>query len=356
MQTIYESEADKYVLCPVESPLSKSDAKDIAARSRALAHSGQTAVYKGRQRVGTMVDICTWCYKHRCQVQSGDGVHKADLRFPAGTVYCGIELNEKGWAAHRLGELELDDLRVSGRDRSRTSIADLVGGVRKYAESDGAREGGGYHHDPYAGGDEQPPNKLLNPDDASELSPYGLADVNSIPLAAQAQALNNSYQALGPAGFHAHLRQHPPEFLHAVAAHRAIQRHPALHSALLAAAADNGHETPLSEREVDSYSPAMREGHEIGHHGEHQTGNSGLQAAYVGSDPTQPVNTAAPEEMKEGIDLLAPSNQSPSATWRYAPQWPDPKKVSASRAAQLAVHPQAPTHIRLAYRRRAQHR
>jgi hypothetical protein len=295
MNSIYES--DHYALIPVESPMSKSEAGDIAARGRALASSGAVHVYKGRERIGDLVDICTWCYKHSCQVQSGDGIRKADVTFPAGTVYAGISFNDRGWSLYKSGELSLDDCRVQGRDRSRTSIADLVGGVhkdgsagweageakghaawanawqtesrgyhgkwidgtlqithggnhvasvargvnrtqtmmatahaigshggtistqdlgklvepnetaprapragygraptvRKFAESDGSREDANhYRHDPYSGGDDQPPSKLLDPDDGAEVSPYGLADINSIPLAAQSQALENS--------------------------------------------------------------------------------------------------------------------------------------------------------------------
>jgi hypothetical protein len=351
MHTIWEDPEAHVIMAAAESPLSKADAKSITTRSRALCASGAVSVYKGDERVGSMVGIGIWPYKYRCTVTDGTGVMKSDLIFPTGTCYVQMELTPKAFAAHKAGQLELDDCRASGggEGRKRVSIANLVG-TRKFAYSDGVHERtGSYRPDPYHGtGD--PPQSLVSPDDGAELSPYGLADINSIPLAAQAQALDNSYHALGASGFHEHLRQHHPTVLHALAAHDAIKRRPALHGAILAALADPAHPTPTDEREVDSYSPAVREAHELAHHAEHQGSNQGLQSAYVGDEAgrAQPTSTFAGDLSTEGINLG--SVKGGSLYQRYGAGF---ERMPAHVAQGIAVHPQASPRVRRLAARRA---
>lgn len=346
MNIIYENAADRYIFTVAESPISNSSAADIATRQRALAKSGAVAVYLGRERVGSMVDCATWPYAHGHLVRSGDGIRKSELRFGAGTAYVGIELTEKGWNLHKSGALSLDDLRVSGgaEGRKRVSIADLVSGTRKYAYSDGAREGAsrGAHNLYHNSGSDQPKPKLLDSNDGA-VSPYGLADINDVPIAGQAEALENTYHVLGPQGFHEHLRSHHPAVLHAIASRSGVEARPALHAAVQAAIADNGHETSENEREVDSYSPGgMRAAHEFAHSGENETGNDSLRDAYRGDAFTPPPNTMAnptPEAIDRSPNKLDPLYQ------RYG-------NLTASRAAAVAVHPSTPPKYRPALARR----
>jgi hypothetical protein len=296
---VHEDPRQRYALVPIEAPEGAGDSRDLEGRMRRAApHRLGATVWKGRQKVGVIVDHATWPREFTGPLLSGTQ-KAATATLPPGTAFAGIEFTPRGWDLHHAG-LAFEDCTFKPCDRESPE-------VRRLRQRVGKR-------DIYSGGDDEPRPQLRNPDDGAPLAAYntvhdldgtvdGTPDVSRLPAAAQAAALEASFDGLGPRSFHQHARTIHPAALHEAAARTRDHIRHEVHGALLAAAADNAHpaaEAPHPESKADP----------LGHGQVPNVSPENLDPSGTGSTTagtSRPVVTAEPA--REAIDLLSPTNQ-----------------------------------------------